>query len=79
MHKLRNNESYNNFRIETDTAKIIRLKCPSYCQFYMHIISIIVLYVRQADACNTSELVLMKNMQSEDFNVMYYFSTSNLL
>ena len=47
MHKMRNNESYNNFRNETDrpTSIIVRLKCPSYCQFYMHIISIIVLYM----------------------------------
>ena len=37
--QLRNNESYNNFRNETDTSRIVRLKCPSYCQFYMHIIS----------------------------------------
>ena len=43
MHKLRNNDSYNNFRNETDTSIIVGLKCPSYCQFYMHIISIIVL------------------------------------
>ena len=45
MHKLGNNESYNNFRNETDTSIIVRLKCPSYCQFYMHIISIIMLYM----------------------------------
>ena len=45
MHKLRNNESYNNFRNETDTSIIVHLKCPPYCQFYMHIISIIVLYM----------------------------------
>ena len=34
MHKLGNNESYNNvtFRNETDTSIIVRLKCPSYCQ-----------------------------------------------
>ena len=48
MHKLGNNESlgYNNFRNETDTSIIVRLKCPSHCQFYMHIISIAVLYIR---------------------------------
>ena len=45
LHKLGNNESYNNFRNETDTSIIVRLKCPSYCQFYMHIIYIIVLYM----------------------------------
>ena len=45
MHKLGNNEFFNNFRNETDTSIIIRLKCPSYCQFYMHIVSIIVLYM----------------------------------
>ena len=47
MHKLGNNESlgYNNFRNETDTSIIVRLKCPLHCQFYMHIISIIVLYL----------------------------------
>ena len=53
MHKLGNNESlgYNNFRNETDRPTsiiqllIVSLKCPSHCQFYMHIISIIVLYM----------------------------------
>ena len=50
MHKLGNNESYNNFSNETDrptsiVVLIVRLKCPSYCQFYMHIIPIIVLYM----------------------------------
>ena len=51
MHKLGNNESlgYNNFRNETDTSLIqsliVSLNCPSHCQFYMHIISIIVLYM----------------------------------
>ena len=45
MHKLGNNESNNNFRNETDTSLIVRLKCPTYCQFYKHIISIIVLYM----------------------------------
>ena len=28
MYKLGNNESYNNFRNETDTSIIVRLKCP---------------------------------------------------
>ena len=51
MHKLGNNESlgYINFRNETDTSiiqlLIVSLKCPTHCQFYMHIISIIVLYM----------------------------------
>ena len=45
MHKLGSNESYNNFRNERDASIIVRLKCPSYCHFYMHIISIIVLYM----------------------------------
>ena len=45
MHKLGNNESYDIFSNETDTAIIVRLKCPSYYQFYMHNISIIVLYM----------------------------------
>ena len=45
MHKLGNNVSYNTFGNETDTSITVRLKCPSYCQFYMHIISIIVLYM----------------------------------
>ena len=45
MHKLGNNESYNNFRNETDTSLTVRLKCPPYCQFNMHMISIIVLYM----------------------------------
>ena len=51
MHKPGNNGSlgYNNFRNETDTSiiklLIVSLKCPSHCQFYMHIISHRALYV----------------------------------
>ena len=44
-HKLGNYESFNNFSNGTDTSIIVRLICPSYCQFYMHIISIIVFYM----------------------------------
>ena len=40
MHKLRNNESYNNFRNETDTSKTIRLDTSiNYnCSFEMSIV-----------------------------------------
>ena len=34
------NESFNNFRNETDNSTIVRLKCPSYCPFNMHIMSL---------------------------------------
>ena len=41
IHKLGKNESYDNFRNETDKSTIVHLKCPSHCPFNMHIISII--------------------------------------
>ena len=36
---------YDNFRMQTDKSIIVRLKCASYCPFYMHITSIVFLYV----------------------------------
>ena len=39
--KLGNNGIYNIFRMQTDKSIIVRLKCASYCPFYMHITSIL--------------------------------------
>ena len=40
-----NSESYNNFRMQTDKSIIVRLKCASYCPFYMHITSLSCFYM----------------------------------